>query len=418
MSLFVDLNSQFNFRILQDLQFICGDPYVTIDSTNGKLSVPAHGGDTTEACLLLATIAGSNYNVRIRAEAPPFSIAPTAGSTLAEVFGYTWTSARGPQASSDIEIVYDGTNCGGVGMWAVGALESGGGTVPLPTHVMLFHELVHAVRAGEGWDTGNPSLEEEAARDAENAYRAALGIKRRSRVDGLVGCNPPPEPTTQNPMTTKSGGGYTCFVATAAYGSPLAPEVEFLRRFRDDVLRRTPTGSTFFDRFYEHYNRVSPMVAAAMHREPELMDVMRSAIVTPIVRYLELVMRFPTAPLTDVPEPWRSFLLTCRDQLEEWALAFPLPETLAALPAPVAVEEIGITLRYRLRADRSRSEYLQRLAADKQIPLPSGEWPAGALRARLVAYGLAPHEVDSVLGVADQLADSKDGPVARDGGQS
>lgn len=53
---------------------------------------------------------------------------------------------------------------------------------------------------------------------------------------------------------SKSGG---CFVATAAYGSSLAPEVATFRQFRDDVLQRSTLGRLFV----EIYGVLSPSLA-------------------------------------------------------------------------------------------------------------------------------------------------------------
>ena len=41
-----------------------------------------------------------------------------------------------------------------------------------------------------------------------------------------------------------------CFVATAAYGTPLANEVSHLRQFRDGVLRRSVLGELFVETYY------------------------------------------------------------------------------------------------------------------------------------------------------------------------
>lgn len=69
-----------------------------------------------------------------------------------------------------------------------------------------------------------------------------------------------------------------CFVATAAYGSYLAPEVGALRQFRDQVLMRYRLGRSFVDWYY----RVSPEAAAVIAGSESLRWMSRLAL-TPVV---------------------------------------------------------------------------------------------------------------------------------------
>jgi hypothetical protein len=66
--------------------------------------------------------------------------------------------------------------------------------------------------------------------------------------------------------SARSGKG--CFIATAAYGSPLADEVTVLRAYRDEVLERRILGRVFVSTYY----RLSPPIA---HRL-ESANVLRS----------------------------------------------------------------------------------------------------------------------------------------------
>lgn len=70
-----------------------------------------------------------------------------------------------------------------------------------------------------------------------------------------------------------------CFVATAAYGTPMADEIGALRRFRDRHLRTNPIGRAFV----VAYEEVGPMLADAI-REHETARALVRGMLDPIVR--------------------------------------------------------------------------------------------------------------------------------------
>ena len=79
--------------------------------------------------------------------------------------------------------------------------------------------------------------------------------------------------------------GEDCFIATAAYGSRMDPELQTLRRFRDEVLAKTLPGRLLSDLYY-HY---SPPAAAFIRERPVLRSLVRAAL-TPVVGLARLAL--------------------------------------------------------------------------------------------------------------------------------
>ena len=71
-----------------------------------------------------------------------------------------------------------------------------------------------------------------------------------------------------------------CFVATAAYGSSLAPEVMTLRRLRDTRLRGNRLGRWAI-RVYERY---SPPLADWIAERPVARSLVQRVVLTPVIR--------------------------------------------------------------------------------------------------------------------------------------
>ena len=74
----------------------------------------------------------------------------------------------------------------------------------------------------------------------------------------------------------KPRGG--CFIATAAYGTPMAKEIGILREFRDQYLLTNPAGEALVELYY----KTSPPIANFITEHPALKPVVRAALVPAI----------------------------------------------------------------------------------------------------------------------------------------
>ena len=115
----------------------------------------------------------------------------------------------------------------------------------------------------------------------------------------LVEENPPEKVVETNSITSESeemqseiitseekGGG--CLIATATYGSELAPQVQLLREIRDNSLLQTVSGTSFMTGFNDFYYTFSPTIADWERESPIFKEVVKLAI-TPMISTLSLM---------------------------------------------------------------------------------------------------------------------------------
>jgi hypothetical protein len=101
---------------------------------------------------------------------------------------------------------------------------------------------------------------------------------------------PTPTPTStqttqQQTQQTKKGG---CLIATAAFGSEMAPQVQLLREIRDNTVLQTESGSAFMTGFNQFYYSFSPAVADYERENPAFKEAVK-IMLTPLLISLTLL---------------------------------------------------------------------------------------------------------------------------------
>jgi hypothetical protein len=84
----------------------------------------------------------------------------------------------------------------------------------------------------------------------------------------------------------QKGGG--CLIATAAFGSEMAPQVQFLREIRDNTVLQTESGSAFMTGFNQFYYSFSPVIADYERENVAFKETVKIAI-TPMLTSLAIL---------------------------------------------------------------------------------------------------------------------------------
>ena len=82
------------------------------------------------------------------------------------------------------------------------------------------------------------------------------------------------------------GGG--CLIATAAFGSEMAPQVQFLRELRDNTVLQTESGTSFMIGFNQFYYSFSPVIADYERENPVFKEAVKLTL-TPLLTSLTVL---------------------------------------------------------------------------------------------------------------------------------
>ena len=87
-------------------------------------------------------------------------------------------------------------------------------------------------------------------------------------------------------VESQNGGG--CLIATAAYGSEMAPQIQSLREIRDNQLMTTQSGAFFMTGFNQIYYIFSPTIADIQRENPTFKEITK-LVITPMLFSLSIM---------------------------------------------------------------------------------------------------------------------------------
>ena len=120
-----------------------------------------------------------------------------------------------------------------------------------------------------------------------DSIEQAVGLESDTVEEPKSGqCGPGTELVDGKCEAVKEGGG--CLIATATYGSEMAPQVQLLREIRDNQLMGTNSGVSFMTGFNQFYYSFSPIIADYERENPAFKEMVKIGI-TPLLSSLSIM---------------------------------------------------------------------------------------------------------------------------------
>lgn len=234
-------------------------------------------------------------------ESSPFEILYIDQSTVDSVANFTMSAAGQDTELKEkqLEIISSNSRLDVLGVYYINAAARNNGQEDAANAIMIAtlydqdgrviaiaKALAEAGRGNWNMTAGSEAAFGIAVTDKLQTYRAtqySLVVDSDQYVSDAVvlqasgpGISPPSN-------QTQSG----CLIATAAFGSELAPQVQQLRFFRDGIALKTSAGSSFMNVFNSWYYSFSPAVADYERQTPWLQSTVR-AFIYPLLGILDV----------------------------------------------------------------------------------------------------------------------------------
>ena len=179
-----------------------------------------------------------------------------------------------------------------------GMLEPGASAEWTPENVgeFTYFDMIHPWMQGtiivqDGGDKTHPEKETHTEEVVDEPVKVDVVVVEPVKVEEVMKNLAAVEQVVEEPITapqesSEEGGG--CLIATAAYGSELAPQVQMLREIRDNQLMNTESGSAFMTTFNEAYYSFSPYIADMERESPVFKEIVKAGL-TPMLSTLAIM---------------------------------------------------------------------------------------------------------------------------------
>ena len=139
-----------------------------------------------------------------------------------------------------------------------------------------------------GGSSGAPVVEEEAPEPTQTVVDEEPEVDEEPVMESSQPVCGPGTVLKNNVCVAEQQGGGGCLIATAAFGSEMAPQVQFLREIRDNTVLQTQSGSTFMTGFNQFYYSFSPAIADYERENSAFKETVKIAI-TPMLTSLAIL---------------------------------------------------------------------------------------------------------------------------------
>jgi peptidyl-prolyl cis-trans isomerase B (cyclophilin B) len=141
------------------------------------------------------------------------------------------------------------------------------------TDMIFFDNVVSSFSSAEESELGISGLLEESG--VKTNTSSSVEELEAARINAA-----------EEETLAQEGGG--CLIATAAFGSEMAPQVQFLREIRDNTVLQTESGTSFMTGFNQFYYSFSPVIADYERENPTFKEAVKLTL-TPLLISLTLL---------------------------------------------------------------------------------------------------------------------------------